>query len=181
MDQRTVAGTFCSALFASSAAVVIGAAALPQASPYFVAMLAIGSSGISASLVGFAWLFFTRPREIPPEVPLGEPLLPESEEPLTDTGKALRVLKRARDNAVIAAKRRDEHACRLASDELFAAFLSIDREFDLGCGRMEFRGGSSRALVRPMLALADTIYPLLREGHIEQARSQTASFKWPAP
>lgn len=181
MDRRTVAGTFCSALFASSAAAVIGATALPQNSPYFATMLALGLSGMSASAVGFAWLLFTRPQDrvLPPiEVDDLEPfpVVAEADEG-TAQEKALRALRRARDRAVDGRRRRDEDACRQAADEFTAAFLSVNREFGLGYD-ISAKGGSYRALVQPLIALADRIHPLLREGHIEEAKAQVKAFSW---
>src|SRR3954462_10275267 len=99
-------------------------------------MTAIGVIGLAVALSGFAWLLLARPRETASPGRPPSPPPPESEPRLSGDGadpKALRQLKWARENAMLA-RHRGEDACRQALEELRAAFAGIQRQFGVGCG-----------------------------------------------
>lgn len=113
--------------------------------------------------------------------PATTPILNDTPPPtdLTDKEKALFLLKRARDNAMIARKQKGDEAARLAYHEFLASTLSIKREFGFGTLNTTGKGTIPfKAILEAYIAYADRIYPLLREGHVEEARAKAKAFKW---
>lgn len=94
--------------------------------------------------------------------------------------KALRTLRSARDNAAIALHQGNHHSHRRAFHEAEAAMLSIKRQF--GIAPMVIPDTASEApykvLAEAYISFIDRFYPLLREGHIEEAKERRDSFKW---
>lgn len=135
------------------------------------------------ALMAALWLFtWSRAEEVPvPELPL----LPAEEGPtsgpLDSKEKALQSLRRARESAVLAKARKSNDAAGRAYHELRAALLSVKREF--GIGMLKFTSETSGTmpyenLMNCYIAYVDRIYPLLREGHIDEALAEAKSFKW---
>lgn len=113
---------------------------------------------------------------------LGRPLALDDSPPpsdLSDKDKALFVLKRARDNAVVARKMKGDEAARSAYHEIVAACLTAKREF--GVGALKLTGSGTipfKDALEAYVAFVDRIYPLLREGHVNDAKSKAGTFKW---
>jgi hypothetical protein len=94
--------------------------------------------------------------------------------------RALRSLKAARDSAAIALHQGGPNGARRAFHEAEAAMLNVKREF--GIEPMGIPESAAEApyavLVEAYVSFIDRFYPLLREGHIEEAKERRDSFKW---
>ena len=134
------------------------------------------------ALMGAMWLFaWARPAQAPvPELPL----LPAEEDPtgpLDSRQRSLLALRRARESAVMARARKSNDAAGRAYHELEAALLSVKREFGFGTLKLTSETGGSvpyENLMDCYIAYVDRIYPLLREGHVEEARKKANAFNW---
>lgn len=65
MDRRTIAATVSGLFVSGGLAAVIGATALPPASPYFQALMAGGWLAVGTGIIGLGCLFLFRPKPRP--------------------------------------------------------------------------------------------------------------------
>lgn len=176
MDRRTVTGSLCSTALAGGIAALIGAASLHESSPYLSVLIAAGLAGVLAGLGGLGGLLpFPAASAATQPVKLLDDTPPPSG--LSDKERALFLLKRGRDNAVAAKKMWGDNAARLAYNELIAATLSVKREF--GFGTVTIKSDCVvpwKTFLDIYIRYIDSIYALLREGHIEQARNKPNMF-----
>ena len=96
------------------------------------------------------------------------------------SAKALRTLKSARDNAAIALHQGGGDSHRRAFHECEAAMLNIKRQFEIAPMDIPKTVGDPpyRVLVEAYLSFIDRFYPLLREGHVDEARERAKVFNW---
>jgi hypothetical protein len=82
MDRRNIGGTLCGILLASGIGSMIGATALPDASPYFTVLMWGGGAGVVVGFVGLLVLFLWQPKKMlaaPP--PRDQTLILDGNEP----------------------------------------------------------------------------------------------------
>jgi hypothetical protein len=138
-------------------------------------------SGIAVFvLMGALWLYaLARPIRVPVEVAV--PVAPPMPEPAPDDikGRAIYALAMAREAAALAAKNRSDERCQRAYNEVEAALLSIKREFGFGPLRLTGKGRVPyTSLLEVIVVYIDRILPLLREDHVQEARTKAMSFGW---
>lgn len=95
--------------------------------------------------------------------------------------RALQSLKKARDNLAIALHQGNPHSHRRTFHEAEAAMLSIKRQFGIEPMAVPDETAAEapyRVLLEAYISFIDRFYPLLREGHIEEAVARAKSFKW---
>jgi hypothetical protein len=94
--------------------------------------------------------------------------------------KALESLRSARGNAAVALHQGNHHTQRRAFHECEAAMLNVKREFGIEPMKIPEIAGDPPygVLVEAYLSFIDRFYPLLREGHVEEAKARRDSFNW---
>lgn len=134
------------------------------------------------ALMAALWLW-SWARPIVVQVPVGKPMAAVETEPagLDSKGRTLFALRKARDSASIARACKSEEGSQRAYHEIEAALLSVKREF--GFGPLKWTGDTVGSIpylhqLECYVAYVDRIYPLLREGHIDEARAKASAFKW---
>lgn len=128
------------------------------------------------------WLYsWAKPTYV--EVPVGlEPGVAEAGPLNLDSkGKAILALRKARDSAAIARAYKSDEKARKAYHEYQAALLSLKREFGFGTLKLTSKNGGSipySYFMECYVVYADRLLPLLREGHIDEAKKVAHDFKW---
>jgi hypothetical protein len=137
---------------------------------------------ILLAFVGVGWLWsWSHPPQIAQPALLAIPVAETVPAATDNKGKALDSLRRARDSAAIAKSQRSDEIAARAFHELEAAMLSIKREFGISPLKVTSRSGDPipyQNVLVAYISFVNRIYPLLREGHIEEASAKAKSFKW---
>ena len=138
---------------------------------------------IVLALVAVLWIWSScfPPRLAPAMAP--QIVSPPEPDPVPTDGKgrSLVSLRKARQSAAIATGQRGDEYAGKAFHELEAAMLSIKREFGIGPLRISSKTGGTvpfKVILPAYITFVDRIYPLLREGHIEEATAKAKGFKW---
>lgn len=133
-------------------------------------------SGIAifALMLALSLWAWARPLEVQPSAMLAEPTYPPD---TTDDQRAIIGLAAVRENAIRAKKQWGTESAENAYREFEAVQLSLKRQFGItplglyGNGRVEHK-----LLLDGLVAYADVVLPLLRQGHIAEARDKAAGF-----
>ena len=95
------------------------------------------------------------------------------------SGKSLLTLRRARDNAQIAISQGTETTQAKAYHELDATMLTVEKHFGIAPLKVPAVKADLlpyKIVLSAYVQFVDRFYPLLREGHIEEARRKAESF-----
>jgi hypothetical protein len=129
---------------------------------------------VALALVLWGWWYGTGQRSEPVPATASAPGV-EEPVPSDPNERALVALRRARDNGKIAHSRWSKDGALQAIHEIQAALLSAHKQF--GTGIPTFEGDATYHMVlKGYLYYVDLIYPLLREGHIEEAKRRASEF-----
>lgn len=91
--------------------------------------------------------------------------------------KAVFLIRQARNNAYVALANRSEDQARRVSNDLNSALLMAKKE--IGIPIPEISGsGTYRQLLEVYILYIDSFFPLLRDGHIAEAKAAAARFKY---
>lgn len=123
------------------------------------------------------WVYAWAHRSTAPRSQTIAPLLDERP-PMDADGaeRAMFSLDQARKNGRIALANRSEGQARRVLSEIQSAMISCKKEF--GIPALSLRGeGGYRDFLRVWLRYLDCFYPLLRDGHHEEARQQASKFR----
>lgn len=136
-------------------------------------------SGVVVFAVMAALWLWTWARPIRVQVPVHVPAPPSEPEPTESKARAVWALKRARDNAAISVHQGSPQSNERAYNEIAAALLTIKREFGFGTLKLVGKGFVPYdSLLKVQITYMDRIIPLLREGHVEEARQVAMAFGW---
>lgn len=131
--------------------------------------------GVGAILLVF--VLFTWSWAFPKPVPVQYVQGPPEPEPKDDNERALRTLRRARESGVLALKNNSPGQAHTAYNQIIAALLTAKRQF--GVGPLNISGeGTYRGFVNMYVHYIDEIYPLLKEGHLDEAKARAKAFTW---
>lgn len=181
MDRRGVTATFCATAAGGGIAALVGATALPAGSSYFTILLVIGSASVAIGLVGFVGLLVTVTQSqssAPITLVIDETPPPQN---LDDRGRAMWLLRRARDNSVKARKQWGSSHAQRAFHEIRSATMGTKKAFGVG-GPLQISNDSDeptyKQLLAAYIAYADILIPLLEGGHTDAAQRAADSFTW---
>jgi hypothetical protein len=140
---------------------------------YDSALLYLGLALLLFTIVLWLWTW-AKPVVVPVPIAGTEP----DWTPQDDKSQALLSLKRARDNARVAVHNRSQEQMYRAMNEFQAALTSVKKQYGVG-GILKLSGEVTyRDALQAYVAFADSFYPYLKEGHIEEAKVRAASFSW---
>lgn len=180
MDRRGVTATLCATVAGGGFAAIIGATALPSGSPYFAVLIAFGVLAVLIGSGGLVVMLLTASSS--GEARAAQGALADTPPPGLDSkGRAIWMLRKARDNACQARKRwfgfEGHHR---AFSEVRAAILGVKKEFDVG-GLLTLSKDSEasyRDLLLAYIVYIDTFLPLLECGQMDTARRVASNFSF---
>lgn len=127
-----------------------------------------GLAYVGIALIGLVVILYVHGWAFPKPAPVQYVQAPPAPAPKDEKERALQALKRARDNAQVAIHQRSEAQAESAIHELKAAILSVQTQF--GTPGFNVKGAASyKDMARFLVRYVDSFYPLLREGHIQEA------------
>lgn len=130
---------------------------------------------VALALVLWGWWYGTGQGSKPVAAIANAPVV-EGPIPSDPNERALVALRRARDNGKIAHSKWSQDGALQAIHEIQAALLSVRKQF--GIGSPVFEGEATyHMILKGYLLYIDLIYPLLREGHVEEAKKRASQFE----